>query len=234
LNFSVRRGDTPERVRENRARFAAAVQVEPSHVVSCRQVHGNGVAKADWNNAGQVVEGVDALITNQAGLPLSLVFADCVPILLYDPTNHVLGVCHAGWRGTVNGAGVATLRAMRAAYQTDPGDTVACIGPSIGPKSYEVGEDVVALAHAKLANPERYFAYPNGDERQPHFDLWQANAGQLEEAGVAVSRIEFGGIDTAQQIDEFFSHRAESGRCGLFGLLAWLAPGQEVVGRSQS
>lgn len=237
LNLSVRArgapGDTPERVRENRSRFAAAVQAEPRHVVSCRQVHGTGVAKVDWSNAGQVVDGVDALITDEVGLPLSLVFADCVPILLYDPINHVLGVCHAGWRGTMNGAGSSTLWAMQAAYKTDPGVVVACMGPSIGPDSYEVGDEVVALARVKLANPARFFASPNGAKRKPHFDLWQANVSQLEEAGVTASQIEVGGIDTARNTDDFFSHRAENGKCGLFGMLAWLVPRQDASGANQ-
>lgn len=223
LNFSVARGDSPERVRANRARFAEAVGIDPATPVVCRQVHGTGVAKVDWAQAGLAQEGCDALITDAVGLPLSLVFADCVPVLLYDPVRHALGVCHAGWRGTVNGAAAATLWAMQAAYGTDAGDVLVGIGPSIGPESYEVGEEVVQLAHAKLKNAECYFSYPNGAERKPHFDLWQANALQLIEAGVHAAHVEIAGIDTAARTDEFFSHRGEQGRCGLFGMTAWLA-----------
>jgi hypothetical protein len=165
LNFSVLRGDTRERVEENRRRFATAVGVDPTHVTHARQVHGTGVAKVGWDEVGQTMDGCDALVTDAVGLPLSVVFADCVPILLYDPTHHALGVCHAGWRGTVNGAGVATLWAMVAAY-----------------------------------------------------------VGQLVEAGVNSHHIEVSGIDTAQQTDDFYSHRAEAGRCGLFAMMAWLTP----------
>ncbi len=224
LNFSVARGDTPERVRANRARFAEAVGIDPSTPVVCRQVHGTGVAKVDWEQAGSAQDGSDALITDAVGLPLSLVFADCVPVLLYDPVRHVLGVCHAGWRGTVNGAAAATLWAMQAAYGTAAADVVACIGPSIGPASYEVGEEVVAMAHAKLARAARFFHYPNGPEHKPHFDLWQANAAQLVEQGVRPDRVEIAGVDTATRTDDFFSHRGERGRCGLFGMTAWLTP----------
>lgn len=222
LNFSRRRGDDPERVQENFARFCAAVGVDPSHPVRTQQVHGTGVAKVDWADAGQRQEGADALITDAVGLPLFLVFADCTPIVLYDPRRHVLGACHAGWRGTVNGAAAATLWAMQAAYDTDPADVLVGIGPSIGPASYEVGPEVYELALVKLNRAERFFYFPNGPDARPYFDLWQANAAQLMEAGVPEAHITIAGIDTAQATDEFYSHRAEKGRCGLFGMLAWL------------
>ena len=224
LNFSVLRGDTRERVTENRRRFAEAAGIDPSHVTHVRQVHGTGVAKVDWDQAGETLDGCDALITDAVGLPLSVVFADCTPVLLYDPINHALGVCHAGWRGTVNGAAVATLWAMQAAYNSDPTQVLACIGPSIGPESYQVGEEVLAMAKAKLTDADQYFDFPDGEDARPHFNLWQANAGQLAEAGVPPEQIEISGINTALHTDDFFSHRAEQGRCGLFAMMAWLAP----------
>ena len=82
--------------------------------------------------------------------------------------------------------------------------------------------EVWRLAQAKLPDAERFFSYPNGAERNPHFDLWGANQAQLVAAGVPSSQIEVSGIDTAQHTDDFFSHRAEQGRCGLFCLVAWM------------
>jgi hypothetical protein len=222
LNFSVLRGDDPARVAENRRRLAAALGYDSGHAIGCRQVHGTGVAKVDWADAGAWQEGADGLVTDAVGLPLSLVFADCVPVILYDPRHHALGVCHAGWRGTVNGAAAAALWAMQAAYDTDPAAVIAGIGPSIGPASYEVGQEVVELASARLAAPAQLFHYPNGPDSRPHFDLWAANRNQLLEAGVPAAQIEVAGIDTAQNTDDFFSHRAERGQCGLFSLVAWL------------
>jgi YfiH family protein len=224
LNFSVLRGDTRERVSENRRRFAEAAGINPNHVTHARQVHGTGVAKVDWEDAGETLDGCDALITDAVGLPLSTVYADCVPVLLYDPERHALGVCHAGWRGTVNGAAVATLWAMQAAYNSDPSRMLVCIGPSIGRDSYQVGEEVLEMAQAKMEEAERYFHYPEGENTRPYFDLWQANVGQLVDAGVPSEQIEVSGINTAQQTGDFFSHRAEQGRCGLFAMMAWLGP----------
>lgn len=224
LNLSIARGDSRERVIQNRDRLAAAIGVDPDQMVRCRQVHGTGVAKVDDSDANQWIDATDGLVTDTVDLPLLLLFADCTPVLLYDQVHHALGVCHAGWRGTVNGMATATLWAMQAAYDTDPTDVLACIGPSIGPESYEVGQEVLAMATAKLPAADRFFTYPNGPERNPYFNLWQTNATQLLDAGIPVDQIEIGGIDTARSTHDFFSHRAEQGKCGLFSMIAWLSP----------
>jgi YfiH family protein len=222
LNFSIFRGDAPDRVRQNQHRLAAALEIDPAAIVRCRQTHGTRVAKVDGSDAGQWQEDCDALITDEPYLPLMLVFADCVPLVLYDPVHHALGICHAGWRGTVNGAAAATLWAMQAAYDTNPGYVRAALGPSIGPVSYQVGPEVVALVEARLPDAAALLTFPQGPDASPHFDLWQANTNQLADAGVPPAQIEVSGIDTAQTTTDFFSHRAERGRCGLFGLVAWL------------
>jgi len=222
LNFSVLRGDTPERVRENRRRLATALGVDADTLVVCQQVHGTGIAKVGHEDAGAIMAGCDGLITDAIDLPLGLVFADCVPLLIYDPVHHALGAVHAGWRGTLNGAATALLWAMQAAYDTEPAQVHVCIGPSIGAQSYEVGPEVVALATARLPDPAAALSYPNGAASNAHLDLWLANLHLLMQAGVAVEQVEIAGIDTAQHTDDFFSHRAEAGRCGLFMLVAWL------------
>ncbi len=222
LNLSITRGDERAHVEQNRDRLTAAIGIEATDIVRCRQVHGTGVAKVDRSDANQWKDQTDALITDTLNLPLLLLFADCVPILLYDPRRHVLGVCHSGWRGTVNGMVTATLWAMQAAYDTTPAEVMACIGPSIGPASYEVGPEVWAMAQTKFAAPERFFTFPNGLDRNPYLDLWAANVAQLTEAGVPPHQIEVSRIDTAQTTHDFFSHRAEQGRCGLFSMIAWL------------
>ena len=224
LNFSVLRGDSRENVHANRRLLGEAVGFDPARIVYCSQVHGTGVARVDDADAGTRKEQSDGLISDTVGLPLMLAFADCTPVLLYDPVHHALGVMHAGWRGTVNGATAAALWAMRAAFDSRPADLIACIGPSIGPESYEVGDDVYSMAHARLPDAESLFAWPNGREARPTFNLWEANSRQLQEAGVPASQIEVAALDTAQRTDDFFSHRAERGQCGLFTMTAWLEP----------
>ncbi len=122
LNFSIVRGDEPARVAENHMRLAAALGYTRANLVTCTQVHGTGIAKVDGSDAGTKQTGCDGLMTDTLGLPLGLVFGDCVPVLLYDRVRNVLGVVHAGWRGTVNGAAAALLWAMQAGYSTQPGN----------------------------------------------------------------------------------------------------------------
>lgn len=222
LNFSIARGDAPERVAENHQRLAGALGYNRADLVTCTQTHGTGIAKVDAQDVGSKRVGCDGLVTDTPGLPLGLVFGDCVPVLLYDATRHVLGVVHAGWRGTVNGAATALLWAMQAGFNTQPGDVRACIGPSIGPASYEVGGDVLDMARARLPHADMLFTWPQGPAQNPYFDLWQANTSQLEVAGVPAAQIEVAALDTAQNTHDFFSHRAEHGRCGLFMMVAWL------------
>ena len=104
----------------------------------------------------------------------------------------------------------------------DPARVLACIGPSIGPESYEVGPEVAALAQARLPNPAAALHHPNGAHRNPHLNLWEVNRQLLVEAGVDPRHVEISGIDTARNTQDFFSHRAEKGRCGLFCMVAWL------------
>ena len=222
LNFSVKRGDTRERVVANRRLLAEALALETGQFVACQQVHGRLIVNVGSEHAGSIQNDADGMTTDTKELPLSLVFADCVPIVLYDARQHVLGMCHAGWRGTVQGTAGATLAAMRERYGTEPLDVLAGIGPSIGPASYEVGEDVVLAAQANLPDAASLLIYGNGSGRWPHFDLWQANRSQLVRGGVPAEQIEVSGIDTATNTEDFFSHRAEPGQCGLFSMVAWL------------
>ena len=232
LNFSYSRGDGRERVLENFARFCGAIGKDPSEAVRTHQVHSTNVAKVGWEDAGTRQGRCDALITDAIDLPLFLVFADCVPLVIYDRAHHALGACHAGWRGTVDGMASSALGAMKAAFGTDAADVHVGIGPSIGPESYEVGEEVIGRAVSTLPDGEKYLCRRKGDAENLCFDLWQANIDQLTTAGVPEGQIELSGIDTARRTDEFFSHRAEKGRCGLFGLLTWLEP-REPGHRSQ-
>jgi YfiH family protein len=160
-----------------------------------------------------VVPGCDALITDEPGLPLLLRYADCVPVLIYDPAHRAIAVVHSGWRGTVHGTTRATVDALIREFGSRPADLVATIGPSIGPCCYEVGDEVVDAVRATFGRAEGLLADRGNDRR--HFDLWIANLRWLQEAGVR--RVEVAKLCTACHTDEFYSHRAEHGRTGHFG-----------------
>lgn len=129
-------------------------------------------------------------------------YADCTPVLLADPRRRVVGVVHAGWRGSAVRAAGAAVERMAEAFGSQPGDIVAGIGPAIGPCCYEVGHDVV-----DAFGPERTSLFESGK-----LDLWAANRQALVEAGVPDEQIEVAGVCTRCHADQFFSHRANGGQ----------------------
>src|SRR6185436_14271945 len=149
LNVSLSTGDAAENVRENRLRAFRAVERDPKSIADVRQIHSAEVAvaespKGERENLGHA----DALVTNRPEVTLFMRFADCVPVLLFDPQRHVAGLAHAGWRGTLLKTPVAAVRAMMERYGSRPEAIIAGIGPSIGPCHYEVGPEVVAQTRA--------------------------------------------------------------------------------------
>ncbi len=219
LNLSVSTGDTRENVRANRARAFAALDRDPGSVADLWQVHSAEVLVADTPNAPADYKGkADALITDRHEVTLFLRFADCVPILLYDPRRPAVGVVHAGWRGTLAKAAAAAVRAMADRYGSRPGELIAAIGPSIGPCHYAVGPEVVAQTREAFPGADDgLLSRVNGGH---HLDLWAANARALREAGV--EQIEQSALCTACRPDEFFTHRGQGARTGRFAALIGL------------
>jgi YfiH family protein len=218
LNLSYALGDNPAAVAENVRRACKALGLRPEHLVSPNQHHTANVRRVDAGDRGRVWPGYDALITDQVDVPLLLRYADCTPVLIYDPVHHALAVVHSGWRGTVQGITRAAVEALCREYGSRPVDMVAAIGPSIGPCCYEVGEEVAEAVHAAFARPHELL--PGRPGTRPHFDLWAANRRWLVEAGVR--KIEVSEFCTACHTDEFYSHRAARGRTGHFGAVMGL------------
>lgn len=212
LNMSTSTGDSLENARANRRRAFGALGLSYESMADVWQVHSADTVRVDGPNHGGEPIKADGLITDQPGVALFLRFADCVPILYFDPVHHALGIAHAGWRGTVNGAATSPLKAMAEAYGARPADLIVGIGPSIGPDHYEVGAEVTAAVHRAFPGPEGLLIEREG---RTYFDLWAANARALREAGV--EQIEVAGICTACHTEHFFSHRAEAGQTGRFG-----------------
>jgi YfiH family protein len=223
LNVGSMVGDDPTNVETNKIRMLGALSLTPEHQRTVWQVHSAEVMVA--NGLGPGLDGTlppkaDGLITDQPGLGLAMRFADCVPIIFHDPARGLIGIAHAGWRGTVAGIGPATVRALAQTYGSRPADLVVGIGPSICADHYPVGPEVIAAVEEAFGDTDRLVR--SGDDGQTHLDLWAANERALHEAGVA--QIEVGGVCTARHTDEFFSHRAEGGRTGRFGAVVTLSP----------
>ena len=159
----------------------------------------------------QVMEGIDALMTNIPGVCIGVSTADCIPIIIYDPEHRAASVVHSGWRGTVaNIAGVA-VTSMQHAYHSRPEMLKAVIGPGISLQNFEVGDEVydqfAAAGYPMEQIARRYEKW--------HIDLWQCCRLQLEDMGLKTENIEVSGICTYDRCDDFFSARRlgiESGR----------------------
>ncbi len=216
LNLGHTVGDDLEAVRVNHQRALDALGWGREDVATCHQVHGARVAVIGPDDRGVVQPETDALVTATPGVVLMLRFADCVPVLFYDRRQRVIGLAHAGWRGVVAGSVPATVATLTEAFGCEPGDLWAGIGPSIGPCCYEVGPEVVEEVKAS-ANGREPFRRVNN---RVHLDLWTAVRGQLEEAGV--EQVEVAELCTACRTDDWFSHRAERGKTGRFGVVIGL------------
>ena len=229
LNLSWARPDTVENVLENRRRICTAIEVPLDRLVQAGQVHGIGVRVVGAAEAGRgavtpasLLPPSDALITDASDVYLFACFADCVPLLFYDPCRPAVGVAHAGWRGTVAGTAAATVRAFAEHFGTRPADLRVVIGPSIGPCCYEVGPEVIVAVQERLPTAPDLLSRCHG--ATAYFDLWKANHDQLIQAGVLDDHIEVSGLCTAHHTDTFFSHRATGGATGRFAAVIGLRP----------
>jgi YfiH family protein len=219
LNLSISVGDDPHAVRHNAAAACRAVQTTPEQTVSCHLVHDADVLTIDQTNRRQVMGQADGLVTKEPGIYLFMRFGDCTPLLFYDPVENAVGLSHAGWRGTVKNAAGATVAAMQR-LGCRPQNIIAVIGPSIGPCCYEVGPDVIGAVGETFVDAADLFDRRNGNHERAYFNMWAANHRQLVEAGV--EQVVQSGLCTACRTDEFFSHRAEQGRTGRFGVILGL------------
>lgn len=215
LNVGRSVGDEPQAVNENHRLAYEVLAISDTEVVTAWQVHGNHVAAVGESDRGTVVPETDALITNQPGVTLMLRFADCLPIFLYDRAKEIVGLGHAGWRGTSAKVAPQMVSAMIEHYGTDPADLVAGLGPAIGPCCYVVGEEVTQAIKPTLH--ECRGAIRHGSDGEFYVDLWEANRQQLIDRGV--KEVEIGSVCTSCHVGEFFSHRADGGRTGRFAAL---------------
>ena len=216
LNLGRTVGDAPDAVEENYRRMYAALGVDAARACSVWQVHSATVIVADEPAQGQSwIAKADGMVTNRPRTPLVMRFADCTPILLHDPVRNVIGIAHAGWRGTVQGVGANTLQAMVSQYGSRPEDVYVGIGPSIGPDCYQVGEEVVSAVQSHFGATDKLIRR-DADDGSAYFDLWAANALDLRRCGVLDDHIEIAGICTMTNTHEFHSHRGERGQTGRF------------------
>ncbi len=215
LNVGGTVGDDPINVSQNRSILFRTLGRNPDYAFDVWQVHGSDViCTREPRAVGATYQKADAILTDRPGISLLMRFADCVPILLWDPVKKVVGMVHAGWKGTIRQVAGSTVSMMQAEYGTVPKDVRAGIGPSIAAHHYPVGIEVITQVRDAFGSDAENFLSEN---TQNELDLWKANRFILEKSGV--KHIETAGICTACNLGDWYSHRAEGGRTGRFGVI---------------
>jgi YfiH family protein len=216
LNVGSTVGDDPIHVNENRRRSFAAMGRDIDTLYDVWQVHSADVVCTDCPRPLETPHlKADAIITNKVAVTSFMRFADCVPILLFDPIHKVIGLVHAGWQGTVKKVGLNAVQVMQQNYGCDPGDILAAIGPSICVNHYPVGNEVVNGIKDALGEEAKEVCRYQDD--QAFLDLWRSNAIILRQSGVI--NIEIAGQCTACDKEHWYSHRGENGCTGRFGVM---------------
>ena len=217
LNLALHVGDEAEKVKDNRKIFLSALGLKIQRVCTCEQVHGNNVHVAKDEDAGRgslvyndAIPNTDALLTNVPDITLMLCFADCTPLLFFDPINRAIGIAHGGWRGTAAKIAVKTLERMNKEYDNMPDSCLVGIGPAIGSCCYEIGNNVADVFKQRFS--AKYYQQVIVDRKGKLFlDLSKANRMQLEQAGVKAHNIEVADTCTYCNSEMFFSYRAAVG-----------------------
>ncbi len=216
FSLALHTGEAKDNIIANRKRLREVLFAGNSAVfVTANQTHGDHIAVLDkkemrgWDGLDDAVEDCDALITDQVGVILTILTADCVPVLLYDPLRKVVAAVHAGWKGTEAEIVSKTIEIMRERFLSNPSDILAGVAPAIGKCCYEVGEDVAS----------HFFDHPDTMERcgeKYMLDLPLINKKQMMASGLLEEHIEMSGICTACEVEHYFSYRKEQGCSGRF------------------
>ncbi|WP_314285580.1 peptidoglycan editing factor PgeF [Prevotella pallens] len=229
--FNINRycGDSPDAIEQNRKSLANCLEIDVNKLIVPHQIHSdssriiaNEYFKLPANIREQIIEGVDAVMTNELNVCIGVSTADCIPILLYDTKHHAAAAIHAGWRGTVKHIVQKTIKEMGIVYQTKPQELQAVIGPGISLQNFEVGDEV----YEQFANAcfdmeriaRRFRVMQPKEEELPlkwHLDLKLSNRIDMETMGVLPQNIIDEGICTYDNTNDYFSARklgVDSGR----------------------
>ena len=229
--FNINRycGDAPDAIEQNRKSLANCLEIDVNKLIAPHQIHSdssriiaNEYFKLPANIREQIIEGVDAVMTNELNVCIGVSTADCIPILLYDTKHQAAAAIHAGWRGTVKHIVQKTIKEMGIVYQTKPQELQAVIGPGISLQNFEVGDEVYEqFANAcfdmeRIAKRFRVIQPKEGElPLKWHLDLKLSNRIDMETMGVLPQNIIDEGICTYDNTNDYFSARklgVDSGR----------------------
>ncbi|WP_120632032.1 peptidoglycan editing factor PgeF [Ruegeria sp. EL01] len=201
LNCGHGSSDQTEAVALNRRRVADAMEVAPDALIGVHQVHSPTALTVEGPQNGEKPK-ADAVVTATPGLALTILTADCQPVLFADTEAQVIGAAHAGWRGALDGVLEGTLNAMET-LGAKRENIRAVIGPTISQRAYEVGPDFMDEFIAESPDNSRFFA--NGQDDRLQFDLPAFGLHRLRQAGIG--QAEWTRHCTYSDPERFYSYR---------------------------
>jgi len=205
--FSFKSGDFSPN--DDRWTLAQSLGLNPERIVIPKQTHTNKVQIVEYPGA---IPETDGIVTGKTGLVLSIQVADCIPLYLLDPRKKIIGLVHAGWRGTAAQIGKQAMRTFRE-LGSNLSDIVALMGPSIHVCCFEVGVEVAKQFPAP-------FSERNGNKYD--LDLTAALNAQLAESGVPDSQITVADECTCCHPERYHSYRREGKKAGrMIALFGW-------------
>lgn len=221
MNLGLHVNDNKEDVIHNRESLSRLIGAPMESWVCGEQVHGAKIAKVTKEDVGKgalqmetAVKGVDGLYTKDSNIFLLAAYADCVPLYFFAKSQNIIGVAHAGWRGTAANIGGKMISTWMKEENISIEDIYVCIGPSIGKCCYVVDDFVIEQLANSIDGEVHKNIYEKVSYGQYQLDLKQANYEMLKKAGVLRNHIEISNYCTSCNSSLFFSHRRDQGKTG--------------------
>ena len=217
LNFNRKRGDTPENINKNYQLMCEALGIPLEALVLVNYEHGAKTHRVSGVDTGKGVTRPsdlphsDGLITNDPGVALLTLHADCMGVFLLDPVKKSIGVCHAGWKGVASGVGPAMVQAMEKSFGSSPSDLLCGISAHIRSCCFEVDEPVAAIFRNTYGQTD---AVLEREGEKPAVDLEACMLYSLTNAGVSEEHITMQGECTSCATGDYYSHRRDKGKTG--------------------
>lgn len=232
LNLALHVGDDPDDVISNRKLTAETLGFSFEDWTCGEQVHSSRVALIGLEERGRgrlnrqtAIQDTDGLLTNIPGVLLTSFYADCVPLYFWDPVHHVVGLAHAGWKGTIQEIASRMIEKMSEEYESRPEDIRTAIGPSIGQCCYEVDDKVMSKVSdlgllAPGNNNDSALFYTDKGNGKYMLNLKEINRHIMIKAGILADHIECTSWCTSCRNDLFFSYRKDGGTTGR--MASWI------------
>ena len=226
MNLALHVGDNLESVIKNRKKLMNEIGFSFDAWTAADQVHGNNIAIIKKEDKGKgreelnsAIQNTDGIVTNEQDILLTSYYADCTPLFFFDPIKKVIGLAHAGWKGTVLKIGAKMVETFVNDFGSKVEDILITIGPAIDQCCYEVNDQVInPLRNSLSLIPVEMVV----DKKNGHYDLnlKKVNVQILMEAGILPNHIEISTYCTSCDNHLFFSHRKEKGNTGR--MAAWI------------